>query len=164
MRGLTVVLACCAMGVATVSAVVQVKADDVAATEKEKALRDPYANDMGPEKLPTDLVKTYPAEVQKGYKLLLVKCAQCHQPSRPLNSQFDDGDTWKRYVKRMMRKPGCEIASAEGKAIWTFLVHDSKVRKTGKNKARWDVHRKKLLKEFKQKHPERYKLLYEDKE
>lgn len=164
MRGLTVVLACCVIGVAAVSAVVEAKTDDAAVAEKEKALRDPYANDLGPENLSADLIKTYPADVQKGYKLLLVKCAQCHAPSRPLNSEFDDGDTWKRYVKRMMRKPGCEIVSAEGKAIWKFLVHDSKVRKTGKNKARWDAHRTKLLKEFKEKHPERYKLLYEDKE
>lgn len=164
MRGLAIVFAGCVIGMAVMAvAAPEEKAGDAVA-EKEKALRDPYANDLGPEKLPIELVKSYPADVQKGYKLLLVKCAQCHQPSRPLNSQFDDGDTWKRYVKRMMRKPGCEIASQEGKAIWQFLVHDSKVRKTGKNKAKWDAHRKKLLKEFKEKHPERYKLLYEDKE
>src|SRR5947207_1728692 len=28
---------------------------------------------------------------------------------------------WKRYVKRMMAKPGCNIDKADGKKIWEFL-------------------------------------------
>ncbi|MBI4057006.1 MAG: hypothetical protein HY399_05595 [Elusimicrobia bacterium] len=55
--------------------------------EKEKAMKDPYANDFGPEKI-DDVVKGYPAQVRDGYKLVAAKCAKCHPSSRPLNSQF----------------------------------------------------------------------------
>lgn len=57
-------------------------------SEKEKALASPYPNDLGPGTLPDDVIKSYPANIQAGYKLLLVRCAQCHQPNRPLNSRF----------------------------------------------------------------------------
>jgi mono/diheme cytochrome c family protein len=161
--------------------------------EKQKALSNPYANDLGPAALPADVLSTYPKEHQDAYKnVLLVKCAKCHAPSRPLNSQFfepsgkgperqakidalkksdpdmfqnhdvwqPEADIWQRYVRRMMAKPGCEISSEEGKAVWGFLVYDSNQRKAGKGKAAWKVHRSKLLEEFKAKYPERYKELY----
>lgn len=57
-------------------------------SEKEKALASPYPNDLGPGTLPAETLKSYPANAQEGYKILLVKCAQCHQPNRPLNSRF----------------------------------------------------------------------------
>lgn len=57
--------------------------------EKAKAMANPYANDLGPAALPADVLATYPPEHQKAYKdVLQVKCAKCHTPSRPLNSQF----------------------------------------------------------------------------
>ncbi len=160
--------------------------------EKQKALANPYANDLGPDAVD---VSSYPPEHQKAYKeVLLVKCAKCHTAARPLNSQFfepagkkeekqakldalkksdpdmfkdknvwqPETDIWQRYVKRMMAKPGCEITPAEGKAVWAFLVHDSNQRKAGKNKAAWKAHREKLLSEFKAKYPARYKELYEE--
>ena len=159
-----------------------------AGKSEEKAVVDPgaqapYANDLGPATLD---VSGYPAGLQKTYKGALMKCAKCHSLARPLNSEFLELDTkaidgltksdpdalkdahvlrsedgiWKRYVKRMMAKPGCEISTAEGKAIWEFLAHDSKERKTGKSLAKWIKHRKKLLEDFKAKHPDRYKELY----
>lgn len=60
-------------------------------SEKEKALAHPYPNDFGPETLPDDVIKSYPANVQAGYKKLISKtggCAQCHSSARPLNSRF----------------------------------------------------------------------------
>src|SRR5882672_5829477 len=65
-------------------------ADPPAATsyeaEKAKALANPYPNDAGPA---TVDVSSYPQELQDTYhNLFLVRCARCHQPSRPLNSQF----------------------------------------------------------------------------
>lgn len=60
-------------------------------SEKEKALANPYANDFGPETLPDDVIKSYPANIQAGYKKLVSKtggCAQCHSAARPLNSRF----------------------------------------------------------------------------
>ena len=54
--------------------------------EKAKALANPYPNDAGPATID---VSSYPPELQDTYKnLFLVRCSRCHQPSRPLNSQF----------------------------------------------------------------------------
>lgn len=60
--------------------------------EKEKALSNPYPNDFGPDHLDEAVLKDYPADKVAGYKLLLVRCAQCHTPSRPLNSRFVEPD------------------------------------------------------------------------
>lgn len=152
--------------------------------DKEKALANPYANDLGPGEVS---VEQYPKPIQEGYRLLLVKCAKCHAASRPLNAQFVevkeadakavkaqigpeaenehlykiDESVWKRYVKRMAAKPGCELTKVEDqKAIYGFLVHDSKVRKTGTAAAGWIAHRRSLLEQFKKKYPERFKELY----
>ena len=130
-----------------------------AQSEKEKALANPYPNDLGPDKLADSVLAGYDPERLKGYELLRVKCAQCHTPSRPLNSRFDDSDTWNRYVKRMMNKPGCAITKAEGKAIWQFLAYDSEKRKKGANAAAWKEHRDKLVAQFKAKFPARYEEL-----
>ncbi|MBI2915395.1 MAG: hypothetical protein HYY07_00890, partial [Elusimicrobia bacterium] len=132
-------------------------------------------------------VSKYSAELQAGYKLMLDKCAKCHTPSRPLNSQFLDlkpeeiaaakktnpeifkdkqvwqaeSGIWQRYIKRMMAKPGCNISTEEGKKIWKFIVEDSKRRKTGAAAASWSAQRKKFLADFKTKYPERHKELFE---
>ena len=60
-------------------------------SEKDKALANPYPNDFGPDSIPADVLKSYPANVQEGYKKLTspkAGCAQCHAASRPLNSRF----------------------------------------------------------------------------
>ena len=154
--------------------------------EKEKAMKNPYPNDLGPDKID---VSKYSPEQQEGYKLLQDKCSRCHTPSRPLNSQFlqlkaeeqagvkaanpdlfkdklvwqVETDIWQRYVKRMMTKPGCGIADADAKKIFRFLVEDSKRRKTGANAKSWAEHRRGLLAQFKTKFPDRYKELFETK-
>ena len=153
-----------------------------AAAEKEKA-KNPYPNDFGPDTID---VSGYPEEHKTGYKLFVEKCVRCHTIARPINSQFIEVKTpdmdslkasspqvlekplvwqvedniWERYVKRMMRKPGCEMTVDEAKSIWKFLVYDSKERKL-KDPAQWEKHRQKLLDDFKAKYPERYKELYE---
>lgn len=179
-----------AAGLVAALSVAAIAAKTPAELEKEKALAQPYANDLGPA---TVDVSGYPANIQAGYKLLQVKCAKCHTPSRPLNSQFVETDgkdpaerkknldalmksdpslfkekhvwqiedgIWQRYVKRMMSKPGCDISKDEGKKIWEFVAYDSRVRKLGANKEKWAAHRRKLLSEFKAKHAHRYEELY----
>ena len=152
--------------------------------EKEKALNNPYPNDLGPGTID---VSKYSPELQAGYKLLQDKCSRCHTPSRPLNSQFlqlkpeeqaamkasnpeifkdklvwqVETDVWQRYVKRMMTKPGCAIAEPDAKKIFKFLVEDSKRRKTGANAKAWAELRRKLLAQLKQDKPARYKELFE---
>ncbi len=151
--------------------------------EKEKALKNPYPNDFGPESVD---VSKYSANAKAGYALLKQKCTVCHTASRPLNSQFVqlneaeiatekksrpevfnnkliwqvESQIWQRYVKRMMSKPGCNIANQDGKKIFEFLVEDSKARKTGAQAAKWQAHRQKLVSDFKEKHPDHFKQLF----
>jgi hypothetical protein len=148
-------------------------AKSAAELEKEKAMANPYPNDLGPDSLD---VSGYTNK--EGYKLLTTKCAKCHSASRPLNSRFAEPSAaakiapykdknvlqvedkvWNRYVKRMMAKPGCDIPPAEGKKIWEFLVEDSAKRKSGDAQAAYIAHREKLIAEFKTKHPKRYEEL-----
>ena len=155
------------------------------AAPADKAAQAPYANDLGPSEID---VSKYTTEHQAAYKGALTKCSKCHSVARVLNSQFaeltapelevekktnpdafkntkvlqTEADTWKRYVKRMMAKPGCDIAAPEGKVIWQFLTYDGKQRKLGKNFPAWKAHRAKLLEQFKAKYPARYAELYAD--
>lgn len=170
------------MFVTVVAAAAVISAGE-AKKDNNKAPEATYASDLGPT---TVDVSNYPVALQKTYRGALQKCTKCHNLARPLNSQFlelkkreikrlkgetpeafEDPDVlriedriWKRYVKRMMAKPGCDINPKEGKAIWEFLVFDSKERKLGSNAEKWRKHRQGLLRKFKKAHPERYKGLY----
>ena len=162
-----------------------------AEAEKAKAASNPYANDLGPDKID---VSGYLKQYQEGYAVLQTKCAKSHTSARPIGSQFVEpvgknveerkakaeafkksdpdmfkdkniwqveGDIWQRYVKRMMSKPGCDITKDEGKKVWEFLAYDSVRRKTGPNKAQWRNQRQAFLEQFKAKFSARYKELYE---
>lgn len=153
--------------------------------ESKTAVSDLYPNDMGPDEID---VSGYPKEMRDKYKTFKFKCAACHTIARPINSQFlelskteieelkksdpkaladervlmaDEG-MWNRYVKRMMAKPGCPVGK-DGKAIWEFLVYDSKVRKTGANAAQWRKDRLKMLNDYAAQYKDSYKRLYGDK-
>src|SRR5579871_6306732 len=100
----------------------------VRAQDKEEPL-DPriLKYDKGPSKID---VSKYPADVQKKYGLFTKKCSQCHTIARPINCDFALEEEWDRYIHRMMRKAGPSAISADdGKAIFEFLVYDSKTRK-----------------------------------
>ena len=88
-----------------------------------------FAADKGHPYLSKDLIKTYPEDIQKGYKVTLVKCAKCHTPTRGFNTIMYNQEDWKRYVKRMMSKPNSNISSDEGKQIYLFLKYDQENRK-----------------------------------
>jgi hypothetical protein len=161
-----------------------VRAEDAAQAEKAKAMQNPYPNDFGPAKLAD--VSSYNPEQQQGYNLILDKCSRCHSSARVFNSQFVDlkpeelaalkakqpeifqdklvwqaePGIWQRYIKRMMSKPGCNIADADGRKIFRFLQEYSKREKTGAKAAQWSASRKKLLADFKQKYPARSKELF----
>ena len=75
-----------------------------------------------------DLAK-YPQGIKDNYEVFSQKCTQCHKLSRPINCDYVMPDEWSRYVKRMMRKPGSGISTAEAKSIYEFMVYDSSVRK-----------------------------------
>ena len=98
------------------------------AQDKEEPL-DPriLKYDKGPSKID---VSKYPPDMQKKYALFTKKCAQCHTIARPINCDFALEEEWDRYIHRMMRKAGpSAISPDDGKAIFEFLVYDSKTRK-----------------------------------
>ena len=100
----------------------------VRAQDKEEPL-DPriLKYDKGPAKID---VSKYPADMQKKYQVFAKKCSSCHTIARPINCEFALDDEWERYIKRMMRKAGPSLISADdGKAIFEFLTFDSKTRK-----------------------------------
>lgn len=105
-------------------------------TAQQDTRNDPkYATmDKGPASI--DVAK-YPAELQANYKVFTAKCTKCHTLARPINTSFVLPAEWERYIKRMMRKPGSGISSADGKKIFEFLKYDSQTRKK-------DLYEKKL--------------------
>jgi cytochrome c5 len=83
--------------------------------------------DKGPAKID---VSKYPPAMQEKYKVFAKKCSSCHTIARPINCDFALDDEWERYIKRMMRKAGPSLISADdGKQIFEFLSYDSKIRK-----------------------------------
>jgi cytochrome c5 len=74
-------------------------------------------------------VSKYPEGIKENYEVFSAKCSQCHKLSRPINSDYALPEEWSRYIKRMMRKPGSGISTADGKQIFDFLAYDSSVRK-----------------------------------
>lgn len=95
--------------------------------EKRNALANPYPNDLGPLKI-DDVVAKYPDNIRDGYKILLVKCAQCHTSARPLNSQFvePEGKTppAKEAAVAKLRKDHPEYFTASARpAIWNIDAH-----------------------------------------
>src|SRR5579863_6136228 len=81
--------------------------------------------DKGPDKID---VASYPAPLQKSYKLFSTKCSKCHTIARPINTLMTK-DEWSRYVKRMMHKPNSGISDSQGKEIFDFLAYDQENRK-----------------------------------
>ncbi len=141
-----------------------------------------FPNDAGPDRID---VSGYPEEMRQSYKIFRVKCAACHTIARPINAQYLElspqgleqarkedteifkdprvtmpGDKiWKRYVKRMMSKPGCPV-SGDGRRIWEFLAYDSRQRKMGAQGAAWRALRLKLVEDHRKSNPEEYRKLF----
>ena len=82
--------------------------------EKEKALANPYPNDFGPDHLSEEQLKDYPADIKEGYKDLLTRCAQCHTPSRPLNSRFVEPEAGKVTPADRDAKEAAALAKMKG--------------------------------------------------
>jgi hypothetical protein len=94
--------------------------------EQLKAKR-PMPFDNGPA---TINVSGYPCDMRKIYRdVFSPKCSQCHTLARPINSTHALPEEWKKYVKRMMKKPGSNIDPKSAVKIHEFLVYDSSIRK-----------------------------------
>ena len=87
------------------------------AAEPEKATPDP--RDFGPDRID---VSGYPAEQQRRYPLFVAKCSKCHPVARPINSRLS-GQDWKRYMKKMIRRPNSGINEEQAQEIYEFLKY-----------------------------------------
>jgi len=85
------------------------------AAEPEQAPPDP--RDSGPDKID---VSSYPPEQQKRYPVFEKKCAKCHPVARAINSRFNASE-WKRYMKRMVRRPNAGVTDQQADEIYEFL-------------------------------------------
>jgi hypothetical protein len=69
-------------------------------------------------------VSRYPAEQQKNYDMFAAKCSKCHPLARSVNARFT-GQEWKRYMKRMIRRPNSGINEEQAVYIYEFLKYYS---------------------------------------
>ena len=65
-------------------------------------------------------VAKLPAAQKARYQRFEQKCSKCHSTSRAASAQFGLAE-WKRYMKRMIRRPNAGITEAEGDEILEFL-------------------------------------------
>ncbi len=72
-------------------------------------------------------VSEYPQEMQTLYDLFAKKCSKCHTVARPINSVFAP-EEWRKYVRKMMRKPGSGLNPKTAEQIIKFLVYDAQHR------------------------------------
>jgi hypothetical protein len=90
-----------------------------------KSVHKTFPADTGPNFID---VSSYPVEMQQHYKLFESKCSRCHTLARPINSKLV-GEEWRKYVHKMMRKPGSGLIPKTANKIVAFLIYDSQVRK-----------------------------------
>ena len=84
-----------------------------------------YPADKGPNFID---ISTYPQEMQTLYELFTRKCSRCHTVARPINSVFTP-EEWRKYVHKMMRKPGSGLNPKTTEQIIKFLIYDAQHRK-----------------------------------
>ena len=84
-----------------------------------------YPADKGPNFID---VTAYSPEMQETYKLFTRKCSRCHTVARPINSTFTPQE-WRKYVHKMMRKPGSGLTPKTAEKIIEFLIYDAQQRK-----------------------------------
>jgi hypothetical protein len=89
------------------------------AAEPGKAPPDP--RDSGPGQVD---VSAYPPEQQRRYAIFERKCSKCHPAARPINSRFNASE-WKRYMKRMIRRPNAGVTDDQADEIYEFLKYYS---------------------------------------
>ncbi|HTN54083.1 MAG TPA: hypothetical protein VML50_16870 [Anaeromyxobacter sp.] len=110
------------MASSTIAALAAVGLVLASASGGEKAPPDP--RDYGPDHID---ISGYPAEQQREYMVYSIKCAKCHPLARSVNAKYNAQD-WKRYLKRMIRRPNSGINEEQAQAIYDFLkFHSSKM-------------------------------------
>ncbi len=77
----------------------------------------PDPRDSGPDRID---VSGYPSMQQRQYDVYASKCSKCHPLARSVNARFNSTD-WKRYMKRMIRRPNSGINEEQAAQIYDFL-------------------------------------------
>lgn len=91
----------------------------IGAKDPSKAEWDP--RDDGPDKIN---ISSWPPAMQKRYPVFSAKCSKCHPLARSINSRFDSTE-WKRYMKKMIRRPNSGINEEQAADIYEFLKYYS---------------------------------------
>ncbi len=81
----------------------------------------PDPRDLGPGSVD---VSRYPPEQKKTYEVYSAKCSKCHPLARSVNARFS-AQEWKKYMKRMIRRPNSGINEEQAAAIYDFLKYYS---------------------------------------
>lgn len=76
-------------------------------------------------------VSEYPEEMQTLYAVFTRRCSRCHTVARPINSDFT-AEEWRKYVLKMMRKPGSGLNPKTAEQIIKFLTYDAQHRERSK--------------------------------
>ena len=84
-----------------------------------------YPADKGPNFID---VTAYSVKMQEAYERFTNKCSRCHTVARPINSTFTP-EEWRKYVYKMMRKPGSGLTPRTAEEIIRFLIYDAQHRK-----------------------------------
>jgi hypothetical protein len=81
----------------------------------------PDPRDFGPDHID---VSGYPPDQQKKYEYYSTKCNKCHPLARSVNAKYNPTE-WKRYMKKMLRRPNSNINEEQAKLIYDFLKFHS---------------------------------------
>lgn len=87
------------------------------AAEPDKPPPDP--RDFGADKID---VSEYPAAQKVRYPTFMAKCGKCHPAARAINARLSAQD-WKRYMKKMIRRPNSGINEEQAQDIYEFLKY-----------------------------------------
>lgn len=79
----------------------------------------PDARDHGPGTID---VSGYPDQQKQNYGMYSAKCSKCHPLARSINARFS-AQEWKRYMKRMIRRPNSGINEEQAASIYDFLKY-----------------------------------------
>lgn len=96
------------------------------ALRAQRTVPKTYPADKGPNVID---VTAYPAKMQEIYELFRNKCSRCHTVARPINSTFTP-EEWRKYVYKMMRKPGSGLTPKTAEKIIEFLIYDAQHRES----------------------------------
>ena len=83
-----------------------------------------YPADKGPNFID---VTAYSVKMQEAYELFTNTCSRCHTVARPINATFAP-EEWRKYVYKMMRKPGSGLTPKTAEKIIEFLIYDAQHR------------------------------------